>query len=47
MLEAFAQGYSELLSRPHANRAVLRNGKAIDTPPPQWRELNKAPQGSG
>ena len=47
MLEMFAQGYSELLSRPQANRTVPRNGKAIDTTPPDYRELDKALRGSG
>ncbi len=44
MLEAFAQGYSEPLSRPHADRTVPQ---AIDTPLPHCRKLNKALQGSG
>ena len=47
MPEVFAQGYSDLLSTPRADRTVPRNGKEIDTPPPDCRELDKALQGSG
>ena len=34
------RGYSELLSRPESERAVLRGGQAIDTAPPDYRELD-------
>jgi len=32
--------YSELLSRPQADRVVLRGGRPIDTTPPDYRELD-------
>ena len=35
-----ARNYSELLSRPQADRIVLRDGRAIDTTPPSYRELD-------
>ena len=35
-----ARNYSELLSRPQADRIVLRRGRAIDTTPPGYRELD-------
>jgi cytosine deaminase len=35
-----ARGYSELLSRPQADRVVLRGGKPIDTALPRYRELD-------
>ena len=35
------RGYSELLSRAESGRAVLRGGKAIDTAPPDYRELDR------
>lgn len=35
-----ARGYSELLSRPQADRIVLRAGRLIDTTPPDYRELD-------
>ena len=35
-----ARHYSELLSRPQADRVVLRAGRAIDTTPPDYRELD-------
>lgn len=34
------RGYSELLSRPQIDRIVLRRGRAIDTTPPDYRELD-------
>ncbi|MBO6785080.1 MAG: cytosine deaminase, partial [Alphaproteobacteria bacterium] len=34
------RGFSELLSRPQLDRIVLRNGKAIDTTVPDYRELD-------
>jgi cytosine deaminase len=34
------RGYSELLSRPQADRVVLRAGRPIDTTPPDYRELD-------
>ncbi|MEP4378446.1 MAG: cytosine deaminase [Alphaproteobacteria bacterium] len=34
------RGFSELLSRPQLDRIVLRGGKAIDTTPPDYRELD-------
>jgi len=34
------RGFSELLSRPQLDRIVLRRGKAIDTTPPDYRELD-------
>ena len=36
-----ARGYSELLSRPQADRVVLRAGKPIDTTLPSYRELDR------
>ncbi|MDE0058393.1 MAG: cytosine deaminase [Defluviicoccus sp.] len=35
------RGYSELLSRHESGRAVLRGGEAIDTVPPDYRELDR------
>ncbi len=35
-----ARDYSELLSRPQADRVVLRAGRAIPTTPPPYRELD-------
>ena len=35
-----ARDYSELLSRPQADRLVLRAGRPIDTTPPNYRELD-------
>lgn len=35
------RGYSELLSRPQADRTVLRNGETIDTTLPDYRELDR------
>jgi cytosine/creatinine deaminase len=35
-----ARSYSELLSRPQSDRVVLRQGRAIDTAPPDYRELD-------
>ena len=35
-----ARSYSELLSRRQADRVVIRDGKAIDTTPPDYRELD-------
>ncbi|HEY2190558.1 MAG TPA: cytosine deaminase [Caldimonas sp.] len=35
-----ARSYSELLSRPQFDRTVLRNGRAIDTTRPDYRELD-------
>ena len=35
-----AQTYSELLSRPQADRLVVRAGRAIDATPPSYRELD-------
>jgi len=32
--------WSELLSRPQANRVVIRNGRAIETRLPDYRELD-------
>ena len=34
------RGYSELLSRPQADRTVLRDGEPIDTTLPDYRELD-------
>ena len=34
------RGFSELLSRPQADRVVLRRGQPIDTDPPDYRELD-------
>ena len=36
-----ARSYSELLSRPQTDRIVLRNGRAIDTVLPDYRELDR------
>jgi cytosine deaminase len=35
-----ARSWTELQSRPQADRIVLRNGRAIDTTPPDYRELD-------
>jgi cytosine deaminase len=35
-----ARSYSELLSRQQADRIVIRNGRPIDTTPPDYRELD-------
>jgi cytosine deaminase len=35
-----ARGWSEFLSRNQADRAVIRGGKAIDTTPPDFAELD-------
>ncbi|WP_343715048.1 cytosine deaminase [Inquilinus sp.] len=42
-----ARTWTELLSRPQADRIVIRNGRAIDTTPPDYRELDAllAPEG--
>jgi cytosine deaminase len=36
-----ARSFTELLSRPQADRTVLRSGKAIDTTLPDYRELDE------
>jgi cytosine deaminase len=36
-----ARTFTELLSRPQMDRTVLRQGKAIDTEPPDYRELDQ------
>lgn len=36
-----ARTYSEFLSRPQHDRAVLRSGRAIDTTPPDYRTLDR------
>ena len=35
-----ARSYSEFLSRPQSDRAVLRGGRQIDATPPDYRELD-------
>jgi len=40
-----ARHFSELLSRPQADRAVVRDGRAIDTTLPDYRELDIQLQG--
>ncbi len=35
-----ARFMTEVLARPHANRVVLRNGRLLDAPLPDWRELD-------
>jgi cytosine deaminase len=35
-----ARGYSELLSRPHSDRIVVRGGKPIDAKPPEYADLD-------
>ncbi|TSD83459.1 cytosine deaminase [Mycobacterium sp. KBS0706] len=42
-----ARSWTELLSRPQADRIVVRAGRAIDTTPPDYRELDAllAPEG--
>ena len=42
-----ARSWTELLSRPQADRIVVRAGRAVDTTPPDYRELDAllAPQG--
>ena len=35
-----ARSWTELQSRPQADRTVLRAGRAIDTTPPDYRELD-------
>jgi cytosine deaminase len=35
-----AREFTELMSRPQMDRTVLRNGKTIDTEPPDYRELD-------
>ena len=43
-----ARDWTELLSRPHSDRIVLRAGTAIDTTPPDYAELDAtAPSGRG
>ncbi|MGH7389934.1 MAG: cytosine deaminase [Candidatus Rokuibacteriota bacterium] len=39
--------WSELLSRPQANRVVIRNGRAIERRPPDYRELDDLPGTKG
>jgi cytosine deaminase len=34
------RSFDEVLSRPQARRVVLRNGRAIATMPPDYRELD-------
>ena len=36
-----ARDYSELLSRPQSDRVVVRAGRAIDSAPPSYRELDR------
>lgn len=36
-----ARGWTELLSRPQSDRTILRRGKAIDTTPPDYAELDE------
>jgi cytosine deaminase len=36
-----ARTFTELLARPQTDRTVLRSGKAIDTTPPDYRELDE------
>ena len=36
-----ARDYSELLSRPQADRVVIRAGQAVDATPPPYRELDR------
>ncbi|MEM8553069.1 MAG: cytosine deaminase, partial [Pseudomonadota bacterium] len=35
-----ARDYSELFSRPHADRTVIRHGQKVDAAPPDYRELD-------
>ena len=42
-----ARHYSELLSRPQADRVVLRKGRAIDTTLPDYRELDDVVAAAG
>jgi cytosine deaminase len=35
-----ARFMTELLSRPQADRVVLRAGRVLDVTPPDWRELD-------
>jgi cytosine deaminase len=35
-----ARSFTELLSRPHMDRLVIRGGRAIDATPPSYRELD-------
>ena len=35
-----ARHMTELLSRPQADRIVLRAGRVLDAEPPDWRELD-------
>ncbi len=35
------RGYSELLARPQSDRVVLRDGVAIDSTPPDYRDLDR------
>jgi cytosine deaminase len=35
-----ARGWTELLSRPHADRLVLRGGRPLDARPPDYSELD-------
>jgi cytosine deaminase len=41
------RSFSELLSRPQADRVVLRAGRSVDTAPPDYRELDDLVGGSG
>jgi cytosine deaminase len=41
-----ARSDAELLSRPQSDRKVLRDGREIDTSPPDYRELDQALAGS-
>jgi cytosine/creatinine deaminase len=36
-----ARGMMELLARPQSDRAILRAGRAIDTAPPDYRQLDR------
>ncbi|MCS6890816.1 MAG: cytosine deaminase [Rhodovarius sp.] len=42
-----ARGWTELLSRPQADRVVLRAGRPIDSTPPDYRELDAVVGGVG
>ena len=39
-----ARRYSELLSRPHMDRCVVRDGRVIDAVPPDYGELEYVPE---
>ena len=41
MILTQARDFTELLSRPHSDRVVVRNGVALDAAPPPYSDLDR------